>query len=114
MSGNPVSAGGLKAFLAGNYLETLGIIPAQALLMLTRGELMPGWLLPTLYAVFVEIACYLIITWNERHLHFGIAKLAGSKRAVVFAAVWSATAAVVAYAYPRIEMFANVWNDYLL
>jgi len=90
------------------------ILPMQALLMLTRGELMPGWLLPTLYAVFVEIACYLIITWNERHLHFGIAKLAGSKRAFVFAAIWSATAAVVAYAYPRIEMFANVWNDYLL
>jgi len=34
MSGNPVSAGGLKAFLAGNYLETLGIIPALALLTL--------------------------------------------------------------------------------
>ena len=90
------------------------ILPMQMLLMLTRGELMPGWLLPTLYAVFVEIACYFIIEWNERHLHFGVAKLTGRKRAVAFAAIWIATIAVVAYAWPRIDEFANVWNDYLL
>lgn len=90
------------------------LLPMQALLMLTRGELMPGWLLPTLYAVFVEIACYYIIEWNEKHLHFGIAKLRGRKRAAVFAAIWIATVAVVAYAYPRIDEFANVWNEYLL
>ena len=90
------------------------ILPIQALLMLTQGELMPGWLLPTFYAVFVEIACYFIIEWNEKHLRFGIAKLTGRKRAVVFAAIWIATVAVVAYAYSRIDVFANVWNDYLL
>ena len=90
------------------------ILPMQMLLMLTRGELMPGWLLPTFYAVFVEIACYFIIEWNERHLRFGIAKLKGRKRAIVFAAVWIATLVAVAYVYPRIDVFANVWNDYLL
>ncbi len=90
------------------------ILPMQAILMLTRGELMPGWLLPALYTVFVEIACYFVIEWNQKHLHFGIVKLSGKKRAFVFAAIWIATAAVVAYAYPRIEEFANVWNEYLL
>lgn len=90
------------------------ILPMQMLLMLTRGELMPGWLLPTFYAIFVIIACWFIIEWNEGHLHFGIAKLTGRKRAVVFAAIWIATTAVVVYAYPRIEVFANVWNGYLL
>ena len=82
--------------------------------MLSRGTLLPGWLLPTLYAVLVEIACYFIIDWNEKHLRFGVAKLAGRRRTAVFAAVWIATAAVVAYAYPRIEVFANVWNAYLM
>ena len=90
------------------------ILPVQALLMLSRGTLLPGWLLPTLYAVLVEIACYFIIDWNEKHLRFGVAKLAGRRRTAVFAAVWIATAAVVAYAYPRIEVFANVWNAYLM
>lgn len=90
------------------------ILPMQALLMLVRGSLMPGWLLPTLYAVWVEIACYFIIEWNEKRLRFGVAKLAGKKRLAVFVAVWIATVAVVAYAYPKIQTFANVWNDYLL
>ncbi len=90
------------------------ILPMQMLLMLIRGELMPGWLLPTIYAVFVEAACFFIIEWNERHLRFGIAGRTGRKRAVVFATIWIATIAVVAYAYPRIDEFANVWNDYLL
>ena len=90
------------------------ILPVQAMLMLSRGTLLPGWLLPTLYGVLVEIACYFIIDWNEKHLRFGVAKLAGRRRTAVFAAVWIATAAVVAYAYPRIEVFANVWNAYLM
>ena len=30
------------------------------------------------------------------------------------AAVWIATVAIAAYAYPRIEEFANIWNEYLL
>ncbi|MBQ9195944.1 MAG: hypothetical protein IJ157_01775 [Clostridia bacterium] len=86
----------------------------MVLLILARGSLMPGWLLSTLYAIFVEIACWFIIEWNERYLHFGFAKLAGRKRTAVFAAIWIATIAAVAYAYPRIDVFANVWNDYLL
>lgn len=90
------------------------ILPMQMLLMLTRGELMPGWLLPALYTVFVEIACYFVIEWNQKHLHFGIVKLSGKKRAFVFAAIWIATLVAVAYIYPRIDVFANVWNDYLL
>lgn len=90
------------------------IMPMRTLLMATRGELMPGGLLPTLYGLLVLAACYCIIEWNEKHLRFGIVTLRGKRRIVAHAAIWAATFAVVAYAYPRIEVFANVWNEYLL
>ena len=41
-------------------------------------------------------------------------KLKNPKRAAAFIAIWVATVAVVAYAYPRIEVFATSWNNYLL
>ena len=45
-------------------------------------------------------------------IHFAGLK---GKKAVIFAAVvWTATIAAAAYSYPRIEEFANIWNEYLL
>ena len=38
----------------------------------------------------------------------------GRARWIFAAAVWILTAAVIIYAYPKIEEFANIWNDYLL
>ena len=38
----------------------------------------------------------------------------GKKMIVFTAAVWIATIAIAAYAYPRIDEFANIWNEYLL
>lgn len=38
----------------------------------------------------------------------------GKKLVIFTVSVWIATLAIVAYAYPRIEEYANIWNDYLL
>ncbi len=92
----------------------LFILPVQTILIAARGSLMPGLLLPTLYGFFVLAACRFVIDWNDKHLHFGIVKLKNPKRAAAFIAIWVATVAVVAYAYPRIEVFATSWNNYLL
>ncbi len=92
----------------------LASLVALAAFYKPRGSLMPGLLLPTLYGFFVLAACRFIIDWNEKYLHFGIVKLKNPKRAAAFIAIWVATVAVVAYAYPRIEVFATSWNNYLL
>jgi hypothetical protein len=75
---------------------------------------MPGAMLPTVYGIFVIIACMFIIKWNDRHLHFGIAGLKGPKRAAAFTAIYLVSALVIIYAYPRIDEFATLWTDYLL
>ena len=87
--------------------------PMAAFLTLTTGGVLPGTWLPFLYGALVFIACYFIINWNDEHLHFGIARLKGRRRMVVFAVIWLLTAAICIYAYPRIEVFATIWNEYL-
>ena len=89
-------------------------IPLQTILIAACGHLMPGRILPFAYGLFVAVACYFIIEWNAKHLHFGITGLRGAKRTAVFCAIWALTFAAVLYAYPRIEVYANNWNNYLL
>ena len=90
------------------------ISPMNTLLLALRDELLPGTLLPLLYGLLVLLACYFIIEWNDKKLHFGIANLKGKKRTAVYAAIWIATLAIIVYVYPQVEEYATVWNDYLL
>lgn len=90
------------------------ILPLQTVLIAVQGSLMPGAMLPTVYGIFVIIACVFIIKWNDRHLHFGIAGLKGPKRAAAFTAIYLVSALVIIYAYPRIDEFATLWTRYLL
>ena len=99
-----------------NYycLHYMFVLPVQTILIATVGHLFTNPLVTLLYAVFVTAACYFLIEMNERHWHIHFATLRGAKAVIFIAAVWIATVAITAYAYPRIEVFANVWNDYLL
>ncbi len=88
--------------------------PVGTILMAARGEGMPGTAIPLLYGLFVVTACYFIIEWNEKHLHFGIMNLEGKRRVAVYTAVWLAPVAVFAYAYPQVHEYATFWTDYLM
>ena len=90
------------------------VIPMQVILIATTGKLMSGKLLPFVYAVFVTFMCWLIITLNDKYWHIHFATLRGWKMIAFTVSVWVLTVAITAYAYPRIEVFANIWNDYLL
>ena len=90
------------------------LTPASVLLLATRGELLPGTLLPLLSGLVTLVICCLVIEWLDRKgLPNSITKLKMPWKAVVFTVVWIATIAVFAYAYPRITEFATIWNDYL-
>ena len=90
------------------------VLPVQTILIATTGHLLPGKIIPILYACFVTVACYVIITMNEKYWNIHFATLKGWKMIAFTAGVWIATIAVTAYAYPRIEVYANIWNEYLL
>ena len=70
--------------------------------------------LPIVYSFVVTGLCYVLIEWNERKWHIRFSTMKGKKMLVFAAAVWIATVAIAVYAYPRIDEFANIWNDYLL
>ena len=95
-------------------ISYLFILPVQTILIAVTGELMPGKLIPILYGLFVTAACYVLIELNEKYWHIHFVTLKGVPLLVFTAGVWIATVAIAAYAYPRIEVFANIWNDYLL
>ncbi len=90
------------------------ILPVQTLLIALTGKVFPGVVIPVLYALFVVVACYFLIEWNNKYWHIHPANLRGTKLIIFVAATWIATVLIVVYAYPRIEEFANVWNEYLL
>lgn len=90
------------------------IMPLLTIMLAIREEYMPGWVIPTLYAVFVLIATNGIIVLNDRYVHFHVVTLKGRMRRVVFALIWVVSVIVVIYTYPRITEYATVWNGYLL
>ena len=95
-------------------LSYLFILPVQTVLVAVRGDLIEGlgWLI--LYSLFVIAACVVLIELNERYWHIHFATLRGKKLLIFTVCVWVLTVVIAAYAYPKIETFANIWNDYLL
>ena len=87
--------------------------PLGTLMVLLFNSRLPGAVLPLLYGLLVLAICHAVIDWNERKLHFTIANLHGRRRTIVYTAIWLATLLICVYAYPRIEVFATIWNDYL-
>ncbi len=95
-------------------LSYMFILPLQTILVAVRGELIAGlgWLIA--YSLFVIAACFVLIELNERYWHIHFATLRGSRLMIFTASVWILSVVIFAYAYPRIEVFANIWNNYLL
>jgi len=83
-------------------------------LMALTGHVLPGKVLPIIYSFLVTAACYFLIEWNEKKWHIRFATMKGKKLVIFAVAVWVATIAIAAYSYPRIEEYANIWNEYLL
>ena len=105
----------LSAYINSYYcISYLFILPVQTILIAVTGHLIKGSFILFLYSLFVIAACYVLIELNERYWHIHFATLKGKKAVIFAAAAWAATIAVVAYSYPRIEEFANIWNEYLL
>ena len=86
--------------------------PLGYVLYAVRGEMINGNVLPLLYGFVVIGACYFIIEFNQRVVHFGISNLTETKRWVVYTAIWLISISVFAYAYPQISEYSTFWNDY--
>lgn len=70
---------------------------ARALLLVLTGEFLQSSLIPFLFGLLVTAACYFLIEINEKYIHFTMSGLRGTKRIVVYAAVWAASIGITLY-----------------
>ena len=70
---------------------------ARALLLVLTGEFLQSSLIPFLFGLLVTAACYFLIEINEKYIHFTVSGLRGTKRIVVYAAVWAASIGITLY-----------------
>ena len=96
------------------WLSCLFISPLMTFLIARYHRLLQGWLVPMLHAVAV-----LLISAGILQLYANWRRKRGTQttnraRAVWVVLAWTLTILVVAYVYPRVEVFPNVWNGYLL
>jgi len=83
-------------------------------LMIIKGENYPAeFKYPTLFGFIVLFLCRILIDMNDKYIHFTITTLRKPMRTYIFILIWIMTFIIVAYAYPKIEVYATVWNNYL-
>jgi hypothetical protein len=92
------------------------ILPLQTLLMALNGHLIMNVHIGTVYTIFVLIACAVIIEINKKYIHFSPSALLNKKTVgpVMMVSIWVISFAIAIYAYPKIDTFVNIGNDYLL
>ena len=85
-----------------------------AFLRLTKGaEYLNDFKYPDLLAVIASFLCRSLIDLNDKYIHFTITTLKNPMRKIVFSLIWITTIVCLIYIYPKVEVYANIWNDYL-
>lgn len=90
------------------------ILWTQTLLMAFRGTLWSGWQIPAIVALVIIVFCYVIIESRNRIKLRKEQKLQKKRLMAIALLTWTLTIVVTIYVYPRIDVYANVWNSYLL
>ena len=66
-----------------------------------------------LFAIILIVSCRIIIDMNDKYIHFTITTLKNPMKSIVFALIWIITIISVIYIYPKVEVYATMWNIYL-
>ena len=90
------------------------IMPMNTFLRATRGEDFPSKLqYPTLLAIMVLVISRILIDINDKYIHFTIFSLKNPLRNFVFSLIWIITIISIIYIYPKVDVYATIWNNYL-
>ena len=66
-----------------------------------------------LQAVIALFICRSLIDTNDKYIHFTITTLKKPMRNIVFSLIWIISIICFIYIYPKVEVYANLWNNYL-
>ena len=90
------------------------IMSMSTFLRATRGEDYPSKIkYPTIYAIMILIVCKITIDMNDKYIHFTIVNLKNPLKNIVFSIIWIMTIISVIYIYPKVEVYATLWNHYM-
>ena len=77
------------------------------------GEFMTDCRYSDLLAFMTLFICWALIEINDKYIHFTITTLKNPMRNIVFSLIWITSIVCLVYIYPKVEVYANIWNDYL-
>ena len=90
------------------------ILPLQTIFVAVFGGLPENEIAPFLVSVAITVLCVLVIGVYEKTLAGPVQHTKPVTKLCVYAAVWILTFLIVAYVYPKLDVFPNIWNNYLL
>ena len=83
-------------------------------LRLTKGaQIMNDFKYSDLFAVMTIFSCWALIEMNDKYIHFTIITLKNPMRNIVFSLIWIISFTCLIYIYPKVEVYATIWNNYL-
>ena len=90
------------------------IMQTSTFFMATKGEKFTSEMKNLdLFAIILIVSCRIIIDMNDKYIHFTITTLKNPMKSIVFALIWIITIISVIYIYPKVEVYATMWNIYL-
>ena len=94
-----------------SYILTMQI---NCFIRVTKGNKFPSEMkYPSLLGLMALFISRILIDINDKYIHFTIITLKNPLRNYVFTFIWILTIICVIYIYPKLEAYANVWNNYL-
>ncbi len=90
------------------------IMPLQTILIALNGKLPDSEFLPFVVALGVFVLCWLIIKAYSATLATPIQKMNPAFKLGIYVLIFAASAAVVIYAYPKLDVYPTIWNGYLI
>ena len=66
-------------------------------------------LLTFILLIFSRFLIYI----NDKYIHFTIFTLKSQLRNIIFALIWIISIIIIIYVYPKVDVYANIWNNYL-
>ena len=60
----------------------------------------------------ITASSWFLIEMNDKYIHFTITTLKNPMRTIVFSFIWIITIISVIYIYPKVEVYATMWNLY--
>ena len=96
------------------FISYVITVQTSIFLKVTKGEKYPSEMKQgTFYSFILIIICRIIIDINDKYIHFTITNLKNPMRNYVFAFIWILTFISFICIYQKVEVYANIWNNYL-